>query len=89
MARRFGFNEDYLTRLFKRHLGVGFVRYVNAERLARARNLLVQTWFGIKEIAWQCGFPDEKYFMRLFRETEGMTPTAYRNAYHRTHLNNQ
>ena len=89
VARRFGFNEDYLTRLFKRHLGVGFVRYVNAERLARARNLLVQTWFGIKEIAWQCGFPDEKYFMRLFRETEGMTPTAYRNAYHRTHLNNQ
>ena len=45
--------------------------------------------FGNKEIAWQCGFPDEKYFMRLFRETEGMTPTAYRNAYHRTHVNNQ
>ncbi len=89
VARRFGFNEDYLTRLFKRHLGVGFVRYVNTERLSRARNLLAQTWFGVKEIAWQCGFPDEKYFMRLFRESEGMTPTAYRNAYHRTHVNNQ
>ena len=89
VAQRFGFNEDYLTRLFKRHLGMGFVRYVNTERLARARNLLAQTWFGVKEIAWQCGFPDEKYFMRLFREMEGMTPTAYRNAYHRTHVNNQ
>ena len=88
VARRFGFSEDYLTRLFKRQLGTGFVRYVNGQRLSRARNLLSQTWFGIKEIAWQCGFPDEKYFMRLFRDEEGMTPTAYRNAYHRTHVNN-
>ncbi len=86
VAHRFGFSEDYLTRLFKRQLGTGFVRYVNGQRLSRARNLLSQTWFGIKEIAWQCGFPDEKYFMRLFRDAEGMTPTAYRNAYHRTHV---
>lgn len=89
VAHKFGFNADYLTRLFKRRLGVGFVRYVNSVRLARAKTLLCQTPFSIKEISWQCGFPDEKYFMRLFRESEGVTPTAYRNAYHHTHINNQ
>jgi AraC-like DNA-binding protein len=87
VARRFGFNADYMTRLFRRRLGVGFVRHVNNLRLTRAKTLLCQTPFSIKEISWQCGFSDEKYFMRLFREFEGITPTAYRNAYHHTHVN--
>lgn len=87
VAKRFGFNADYMTRLFKRRLGTGFVRHINSLRLTRAKTLLCQTPFSIKEVSWQCGFSDEKYFMRLFRDAEGMTPTAYRNAYHHTHVN--
>lgn len=88
IAERFNFNEDYLTRLFKKHLGVSTLKYVNGMRVAKAKELLTQSEESIKEIAYSCGFKDDKYFMKLFKEYENLTPTEFRNAYYRTYINN-
>ncbi|WP_163195395.1 AraC family transcriptional regulator [Clostridium thermarum] len=88
IAERFNFNEDYLTRLFKKHLGVSTLKYINDMRVAKAKELLTQSEASIKEIAYFCGFKDEKYFMKLFKEYENLTPTEFRNAYYRTYINN-
>lgn len=32
----------------------------------------------MKEIAFACGYEDSKYFSRLFRQREGMSPRQYR-----------
>ena len=34
----------------------------------------------IKEAAYSCGFSDEKYFMKVFRQYEGMTPSQYKKS---------
>lgn len=88
IAEKFNFNEDYLTRLFKKHLGVSTLKYINGMRVAKAKELLTQTEESIKEIAYCCGFSDEKYFMKLFKDYENLTPTEFRNAYFRTYINN-
>lgn len=40
-------------------------------------------------IAYMLGFEDEKYFMKLFKEYENLTPSTYRNTYYRTLYNNE
>jgi two-component system response regulator YesN len=40
----------------------------------------------VKEVALRCGFADEKYFSRLFKNTYGITPEEYRKA-HRVYKN--
>jgi transcriptional regulator GlxA family with amidase domain len=47
-------------------------------RLVRARNLLAETEYSIKEIATQTGFGDEHYFSRLFRQKLNCTPSEWR-----------
>lgn len=89
LADKFGFNPDYLTRLFKKHLGVSTLSYINEMKIAKGKEFLTQTEASIKEISYSLGFKDEKYFMKLFKQYEGITPSKYRNAYHKTYLNNK
>jgi YesN/AraC family two-component response regulator len=53
-----------------------------------AKNLLTSTpKLTLAEIGTQVGIGDEKYFMRLFKRYEGVTATAYREAFSRKPLN--
>ncbi|MFD0671426.1 AraC family transcriptional regulator [Cohnella sp. GCM10027633] len=89
IADRFGYNRDYLSRLFKRAMGMSLQEYIVAQKLSRAKSLLSGSNRTVKQIAHAVGIPDEKYFIRLFRKYERLTPTGYRNAYYRKHLNIQ
>jgi len=88
IADKFNFNRDYFSRLFKKHLGVGVIEYINSMKVSNAKELLCQSDKTIKEVAYLVGFKDEKYFMKLFKRYEGITPSQFRNAYYQTHLNN-
>ncbi|ADL52766.1 AraC family transcriptional regulator [Clostridium cellulovorans] len=83
IATEFSYNKDYLTRLFKKHLGVNLIQYINNSKIVKAKELLINTDMTIKEIAYFLSFKDEKYFMRLFKDYENITPTGYRNAYYK------
>lgn len=56
-------------------------------RIKTAKTLLSNYGVTIKEAAFSCGFSDEKYFMKVFRELEGMTPTQYKNSFGRKNIN--
>ena len=49
--------------------------------------MLLKTRESIYAISQSLGFSDDKYFMRLFKQYVNLTPTAFRNAFGRTHLN--
>ncbi|WP_372633065.1 helix-turn-helix domain-containing protein [Cohnella sp.] len=87
LAERFQYNPDYLSRYFKRRTGMSLQEYIHALKLSKAKDLLAQTRQSVKEVAYEVGFSDEKYFMRLFKKYEKITPTEYRKAYYMTHLN--
>lgn len=87
LANRFGYNRDYLSRLFKRELKVGPQEYIHSVKMSKARELLFKTDKSIKEIAGQLGYQDEKHFMKLFKVHENLTPSEYRRTYYKSHFN--
>jgi two-component system response regulator YesN len=71
----------YLSKLFKSELGIGFNDYLTKVRLHAAEELLANSTLNIKEIALAVGYPDEKYFSRLFKKNSGIKPSEYRKIY--------
>ena len=69
---------DHFTRLFKKHVGVTPLQYVNSVKLTEAKKLLKGTDLPLREIASELGFESESYFHRLFSKTFGITPKKYR-----------
>ena len=86
IAKNFSYNADYLSTAFRRYTGIPLMKYINMIRISNAKNQLLNTADGVKEIAWRIGFEDEKSFMRRFKQFEGITPTTYRNAFHRSKI---
>ncbi|WP_040207272.1 helix-turn-helix transcriptional regulator [Neobacillus jeddahensis] len=87
IADSFSFNPDHLTRLFKKNLRMSTIRYINTLKINKAKELLCTTNKTIKEISYDLKFKDEKYFMRLFKNYEGITPSQFRDAYIHTYIN--
>ena len=56
-------------------------------RSQMAKMLLANYKFSIEEISYSCGFADEKYFMRVFKKIENMTPTEYSFAFYKKEIN--
>ena len=80
LADAVGYSADYLSSLFKQSMGISIVRYTNLLRIKTAKTLLSNYDITIKEAAFSCGFSDEKYFMKVFKQLEGMTPSQYKNS---------
>ncbi len=78
VSRRVHLNENYLSRLFKKELGVGFADYVSALRLERAKELLRDEKVKIKDIHSRVGFTSAHYFGAWFKKNTGVTPSQFR-----------
>ncbi|MGN0666529.1 MAG: AraC family transcriptional regulator [Huintestinicola sp.] len=87
LADAVGYSADYLSSLFKRSIGISIVRYTNQLRIKTAKTLLSNYDITIKEAAFSCGFSDEKYFMKVFKQLEGITPSEYKNSFGRKNIN--
>ena len=76
VADKVYFNPAYFGRLFKIYRGESFTDYLITKRLDKAKELLRQ---GVKisETAAAVGYENTKYFIRLFKKREGMTPGVY------------
>lgn len=71
-------NESYLSKLFKKELGVGFTDYLNTLRIQKSVELLSQTDMNLLEIAGQVGFEDQSYFTKVFKKVTGKTPRQFK-----------
>lgn len=55
------------------------IEYLNSYRMERACIFLINTNLSITEIAYQCGFNDSSYFVKVFKKYKKMTPKKYRS----------
>lgn len=79
VASLFHLNRSYLSSTFKSRTGTSFVDYINQVRIAHAKELLQQTDKKTYQIAQAVGYENPKYFFRIFKKLEGITPEQYRN----------
>lgn len=68
----------YFSRLFKEEIGVNFIEYVTNLRINKAKELLANEDFSMKEICMEVGYADPNYFSRTFKKREGVSPSEYR-----------
>ena len=54
------------------------MEYLNQYRINRAAEMLLGTDESIEDIAYDCGFNDISYFIKLFKRYKNKTPLKYR-----------
>lgn len=82
IAKRFGYNEKYLSHALHSLTGIHFRQLLAFYRISRARQLLEhEREKSITAIAAECGFSAQNSFHRAFKSITGMTPSAYRRQF--------
>lgn len=78
LAEKSGYTEYYLTRKFKKEMGVSVNTYIRNARLRLAKMLLKTTQMSIQEISEELHFCSRSYFTEVFQKQEGLSPSEYR-----------
>lgn len=78
VAKQANMSLSYFSQCFKEIVGLTFSDYLKELRITHAQALLVQTTNPIYWVAEKCGYPDDKYFSRVFREKVGVLPSKFR-----------
>lgn len=71
-------NPSYFSVLFKEQTNITFSEYVTRNRIQKAKKLLLTTNLTVNEIAEKVGYSTPKYFIKIFKEYEGITPSKYK-----------
>lgn len=78
LADTFGCSERNLKRRFQVATGTSVNRYIQEVRIDKTKKLLLSSNLSIKEIAYEVGYENVSFFIRLFKRNIGITPSAWR-----------
>lgn len=78
LSKKSGYDYSYLSRYFKKIVGMSFNNYVNNYRISNACYLLKNTDNTILASALESGFGGLRSFNRNFKAVLGITPAEYR-----------
>lgn len=70
-------SRDRFSHLFKDITGISPRRYIMNIRLNQAAYLLTYSKLSVKQISECCGFNDQLYFSRVFKQFYGLSPREY------------
>lgn len=76
-AKAASMSVSYFSYFFRERTGRSFREYVSQRRIEAAKVILLQGGTAA-EAAAGAGFPDTAYFNRVFKKTQGVTPSAFR-----------
>lgn len=83
LAEFLGLSEGYLSRLFKKEMGLSLSDYISDLKIEKACNLLQFSEYSILEISNYLSFASQSYFIKVFQEKKGQTPHNYRQTHFR------
>ena len=68
----------YLSKIFKQELGCTIMEFLTKIRIEEAKKLLKNPKYNIMQVANEIGFEDPSYFTKVFKRSEGVTPSQYK-----------
>lgn len=68
----------YVSYIFKKETGKTLIKYITDIKMAKAKILLEEGNLKIVEVARECGYDNQSYFNRLFKNYYGITPKQFR-----------
>ena len=78
ISEHFYISREYISRKFKQEFNVNISDYIVKTRMTKAKSLLKNSQLKIYDIASMIGYQDDKYFRKVFKKVEGITPNEYR-----------
>ncbi len=78
LAKDTGYDYSYLSRFFKKNVGMSFNTYVNHFRLSHACYLMDNGRISTLSCALDSGYTSIRSFNHNFKQVFGITPTEYR-----------
>ncbi|MBO9609750.1 MAG: helix-turn-helix domain-containing protein, partial [Paenibacillaceae bacterium] len=73
-----GLSKPYTCRLIKQHSNTTFIEFLNRHRIEQAKLLLDDAKCKISTVYSKVGFNSNSYFMKVFKNYTGVTPTEYK-----------
>ena len=67
-------SEANFRRLFREYMGISPIDYRNDIRLIHAKNKLQSGEYNVSEAAYESGFSNLSFFIRLYKKKYGYTP---------------
>ena len=77
IAQAVGISVSHLRLLFRKRYSTSLVQALNHIRIQRAKEMLSSGIFTLAEVAIACGFQNEYYFSRVFKQLTGISPGKY------------
>lgn len=73
------YNPCYVSRMFKKHGKENVKSYMQNRRMNAAKEILANIRVKIAQVAKQCGYSSEAYFIKVFKKCYGLTPGEFRD----------
>ena len=84
LAEHLSLSPTYLSKLFKKEVGISLSTYITNTKIEKAKNLLQYSEYSISDIANYLAFSSQSHFIQVFQKRTGYTPHKYRSQYFRT-----
>lgn len=81
MAKISNLSPNRFGSSFHDYFGQTPLEFLNIYRIEQACMYLINTKNSITDIAYQCGFYDASYFVKVFKKHKNITPRKYRNTF--------
>ncbi|MBQ0028085.1 MAG: helix-turn-helix transcriptional regulator [Lachnospiraceae bacterium] len=88
LADELNISESYLSKLFKKEMGVSVSEYILSLKIEKAKNLLQYSDYKLIDIANYLAFSSQSHFIQSFQKATGYTPHKYRTQFFRTNWKN-
>lgn len=81
ICAQYAISVSYFSDLLKKELGCSLVNYITKLRIDNSCHLLQNSGLSVTDIACRVGYQDVRYFFRVFKKHQGMTPMQYRKQF--------
>lgn len=78
VAKNINITPHYLSKIFKKEVGINFVTYVTDRKIDLAKEMLADKNIPIVNISISLAFNQPNYFSKVFKKKVGVTPSKYR-----------
>lgn len=74
ISKEIGISKYHFIKEFKRHLGITPNQYIQIRKVNHSKEL-IKKGVSFSQVAYECGFTDQSYMIKVFKKYHGYTPS--------------
>jgi two-component system response regulator YesN len=81
ISKAVNLSKSYFSTSFRDITRMTFTQFLQTVTIGNACEMLLLTNYPVYSIAEKCGFADQRYFSKMFKDQTGLLPSEYRQAH--------